>query len=619
MEKVLTLVTLFAIASSVSISKTAVLNSPFKVINFDKEGATKYSDKEPTSRHNGISCLNCTYTDTEECPTWMYRANGSSKCTCGVDYYHKVKCDQLHSRVYILNGYRMTYNKVSGEEILGASPYGINSIKTSSDGSDIYLYHIVPNNRSQLNEAMCGKFNREGMLCGGCKEGYSPLVYSYSIHCIPCSSHESKRNILKFVCVALLPLTAFYIVVVIFKFNANSPALHGFILFAQIISTPSLVKVMLIYANHRTGPIKALATLYGIWNLDFFRTLYPDICLQVTALQAMALDYIVAFYPLLLILLTLAMFKLHSYYGCQFADSFYYPLEKCLSIFKLSKTKNTSIIDVFATFLLLSYGRIMSVSFNLLFYTSAVNSRGKVLGRYLYYDTTYRFLGKEHLPYGALALFLFTVFNVLPLLLLLFYPMKWFQKCLNRFKLSSTILHTFVDSFAGCYKDGTEPGVRDCRYFAALSLFVRTLFYISYEALKTDFFFGISGIIVTVLLTLYAVFQPYKAKYSAYNKVTTVMIAVMVASIFSTENITVAHNKMYEAITTSLVIFGFIVLLPLLYITAVTVKWMAVNCLVSLLPKAMKFDRETEEISEESLLIQQETRISSTVMRQALN
>ena len=58
------------------------------------------------------------------------------------------------------------------------------------------------------------------------------------------------------------------------------------------------------------------------------------------------------------------------------------------------------------------------------------------------------------------------------LLLLLFYPMKWFQKCLNCLRLSHVALHTFVDSFAGCYKDGTEPGTRDCRYFAALYLLV---------------------------------------------------------------------------------------------------------------------------------------------------
>ena len=53
----------------------------------------------------------------------------------------------------------------------------------------------VPMNQSQLNEFMCGQFNRKGRLCGECKEGYSPLAYSYNMHCVKCSSKESTRNI----------------------------------------------------------------------------------------------------------------------------------------------------------------------------------------------------------------------------------------------------------------------------------------------------------------------------------------------------------------------------------------------------------------------------------------
>ena len=86
------------------------------------------------------------------------------------------------------------------------------------------------------------------------------------------------------------------------------------------------------------------------------------------------------------------------------------------------------------------YIEIMSVSYNLIIYTTVVNVRGELVGRYLYYDPSYEFLGKEHLPYGILALLLSTCFNILPLLLLLFYPMKWFQKCLNWLRLSHVAL-----------------------------------------------------------------------------------------------------------------------------------------------------------------------------------
>ena len=47
---------------------------------------------------------------------------------------------------------------------------------------------------------------------------------------------------------------------------------------------------------------KLLCSLYGIWNLDFFRPFYSDLCLGIGILPTLALDYVIAVYPLLLIL-----------------------------------------------------------------------------------------------------------------------------------------------------------------------------------------------------------------------------------------------------------------------------------------------------------------------------
>ena len=194
-------------------------------------------------------------------------------------------------------------------------------------------------NKSQLNEVMCGLYNRNGRLCGECIEGYSPLVYSYSLHCRLCSQTESNHNIPKFIAVAFIPLTGFYLFVLVFKFNANSPQLHGFILYAQLISSPFVVRILIKYAYNESSAVKVFSTLYGFWNLDFFRTLYPDMCLKATTLQLLALDYVIAFYPLLLILFTLAAFKLHSK-GCRIIIWFWYPFDKCLSTLKQSGVRD---------------------------------------------------------------------------------------------------------------------------------------------------------------------------------------------------------------------------------------------------------------------------------------
>ena len=63
-----------------------------------------------------------------------------------------------------------------------------------------------------------------------------------------------------------------------------------------MLSIPTLVRgIMLAGYNEYPNLLKisrVLIPFYSIWNLDFFRTVIPDICLNVTTLQALALDYL---------------------------------------------------------------------------------------------------------------------------------------------------------------------------------------------------------------------------------------------------------------------------------------------------------------------------------------
>ena len=62
---------------------------------------------------------------------------------------------------------------------------------------------------------------------------------------------------------------------------------------------------------------KAFASFLGIWNLDFFRSVYSPFCLNphTDTLHVMALDYLIAIYPLLLIGLSylLVLFYDHNF------------------------------------------------------------------------------------------------------------------------------------------------------------------------------------------------------------------------------------------------------------------------------------------------------------------
>ena len=60
--------------------------------------------------------------------------------------------------------------------------------------------------------------------------------------------------------------------------------------------------------------IDLFGTVYGVWNLDFFRSLYKPFCIHpsLTMLQVMALDYIIAAYPLVLIFMMYAMVEMYD-------------------------------------------------------------------------------------------------------------------------------------------------------------------------------------------------------------------------------------------------------------------------------------------------------------------
>lgn len=118
---------------------------------------------------------------------------------------------------------------------------------------------------------MCRVHHRTGQMCGQCEKGYAPPVYSYNLDCVECSHY--KYNWLKYIAVAFLPLTLFYIIMVIFKIGVLSKELQAYILLSQMFTTPTLVRYCFLSTKSDCiGSVffYLLTTLYGIWNLDFF-------------------------------------------------------------------------------------------------------------------------------------------------------------------------------------------------------------------------------------------------------------------------------------------------------------------------------------------------------------
>ena len=59
--------------------------------------------------------------------------------------------------------------------------------------------------------------------------------------------------------------------------------------------------------------VRLIPAIYGMWNLDFFHTLLPDICLNINTLHVLALDsIIIALYPMFLVVITYLLVDLYD-------------------------------------------------------------------------------------------------------------------------------------------------------------------------------------------------------------------------------------------------------------------------------------------------------------------
>ena len=320
---------------------------------------------------------------------------------------------------------------------------------------------------------MCAGLNREGQLCGRCKNGFAPPVYSYSLVCTNCTT-DYHLNWLKYIGVAFGPLTIFCLIICVFHISATSPYLHGFVFFCQII-TSSMWMRLIVNSDAFVAPnnskrtiaaIKAYLSILGIWNLDFFVTVYKPFCLSpnMTVVQAIALNYIIALYPLLLLMTALVLVRLHSR-NVRFVVTLWKPFRAVLRPFLRNLDIQASLIESFATLFFLSAMKIQSVSVDLLAPTPLYYVDGKKSEElYLYLAGDVEYFGKEHFFYGSLAVFFLVTFLLLPVLLLFLYPSCFFQRLLNKIKCNSLALKTFMDVYQGSYKNGTD-NTRDYRFF----------------------------------------------------------------------------------------------------------------------------------------------------------
>ena len=505
-----------------------------------------------------------------DCPTWFV-CDSSNTCQCGNEHYQAVICDNKYLSSAVLDCYCVSYDIQSKSTYLGSCFYNCDDHRKTGT-----VYKALPAKSEMLiNGSVCAYFNRAGLLCGDCKEGYSPYVLSYNLSCIQCP--DGHKNWWKFILAGFVPLTLFYFFVVLFNINVTSSRLHGVVWFSQVLSMPTLVRGIMLAARSEYPTLlnlaKVITLFYSFWNLELLRSVLPDICLSVTTLQALALDYLVALYPFLLILFSHLVIKLYDS-KVSFVVMMWRPFRALLAVFRESVDVRTSIIDSFASFFLLSYIKVLSVTSDLLIPTQIyqLGSNKSTFG--LYYSPTVEYFGEEHLPYAVLAIFILTLFVCVPTIILILYPFQFFQRFLSLFPVNWHFLRAFVDSFQGCYKDGTEPGTLDCRWFSVIFLLLRLALFIVFTFTLSSMYFIYAIITLVTFLIVMVNVQPYNKaamRYPSTDPIFLILLSFLYITNIGRDDSSTENRFYYRAI---LILLLLSVGVPIFYIVCFISFWL---------------------------------------------
>ena len=341
---------------------------------------------------------------------------------------------------------------------------------------------------------MCGPLNRRDYLCGECRSRYGPAAFLTSCTNVCHYCQDTWYDIILYISLEFIPITVFYLLVLVFQIQLTSVPMTCFIMYSQLIvlafyeecaskSAPTLFSQVKFTDKEGTLRIgtKILLTLYGMFNLDFFRLVLPPFCIssQLRPIHAVSLGYISVFYPFLLILLTWLCVELH---GCNFRPivCLWRPFHGCFVRLRRSWNTKSDLIDVFASFFLLSCSKILyqivltvnSTEINNYSLMDGHQSQEYALGA----DPSITAKTTTYILILTVSMLLSFIFVILPALLFLLYPTTIFQRLLlnctsNRFRI---ILNIFVEKFQYCYRDGLD-GAKSRRSLSAIYFLLRII------------------------------------------------------------------------------------------------------------------------------------------------
>ena len=524
-----------------------------------------------------------------DCPPGMF-LDSNGTCVCRFGFNSLLKCYQNNFTTQLRRGAWIGIGE-SGA-LVGQCPY------CAAIGSSRYIN--LPTNPQKLKAELCEKVHRTATLCGKCKPTYGPSINSIDFQCIKCGNDDARYGWVLYLLTQFLPITMFFLLVFVIDIGVTAGPANAYVFFAQMVTTAIVldgdgwIQVDDVFTGGSVVDKLFRIFPYSIWNLDF-QPYFPKFCLStnISTLQLLAIGYIMALFPLVLVGIALFISYLDER-GCKLVTCLCEPLKRCYTKIKKSTRSEFKlhILHAFATFILLSYTKFTEVSFILLTSTPLLYDNGSVQSNRLYFDGDIVFGSLEHLPYLGSSLFVLLTFVAIPPIMLIVPSIK---HCLYKIRSNSNKyqcnVHSnkpsrclkggnekvdqFLKAFYGCYKDGTGgdiDGKIDYRWFAGLYFILRVVMLALY-AFPSNWVIQIVSQQITCILTLLTIliFRPYKN--DLYNKVDAIFFGIL--SLLCSLSL---QNYYSSVVETELPIWTFAIQyilfsVPLLYIIAYIIFW----------------------------------------------
>ena len=354
---------------------------------------------------------------------------------------------------------------------------------------------------------------RSGIACGECAQGLSVVLGTSQ--CKKCSNHW-------LLLIPLFAIAGLLLVVMLFVFNLTvvDGDIYGYILMISALGIHSSS----IFPSTKDPPW----VLVALSNLD----LGVEVCFY-DGMTAYAATWLRFMFPIYVLLIVVAM---------AFASRYFQIIEK------LTRKR---VIPVMATLYLLSYGKIMMITFRVLFsYTTVYHLQTNNKIFYWTVDSSVKVFGVRYSFLFIFCLFVF-VFLIIPTNILLISG-----KTAYRFKLVVTYLKPFLDAYEAPFKE-------NCRYVLGVELLLRAIT------------FGITSMsapniaaIYSALMLIYIVFvchiMPFKSRFNFINY--TLYLMYMSAYVILYTRFYPLTSKTYEVMFNIIFYLGFMQFLGVIMI-----------------------------------------------------